>query len=432
MNYAAIELEHLEFWIVFQIRGPFPPTCSKIQGQENMNCKVIFILMMNILYVCSSPYLKHLLTKRSRYCGSSLTDVLSLVCHGIYATPQRRSCKNVINGKLRVFIHRLTVSDMLNYNDFMPEYHFGEHDHGNNGYPFISKEVAEAVIPQKMRRNGVVDECCYNSCSISEMMNYCAPQKQTIDFIVNNLQLWNGNFKQLTLLPNHIKNRILKIFNTSSYFWTGVDFHKLLSAMVNNDTCYINLTATTLDDAMLNTLSDCKNLKKVYLTRTENHIVTTAGLINLFKRANQLLMIQISNCIGVDDSVLDCLADNCPNLMGLDVGGCTNITDNGAKRLATLSNVTWLTFSQTQVSDDGITAIVTSPSGSKIRELRIDNCLNVTEAGLKVIAENCPNIEILMFYNCWSGGGRVSDETISSLYEENLKNLKQINYTITW
>lgn len=58
-----------------------------------------------------------------------------------------------------------------------------------------------------------------------------------------------------------------------------------------------------------------------------------------------------------------------------------------------------------QISDDGIFSLVKGSSGKNIKELRIDNCPNVTELGLKLIAENCPNIETLMFYNCSTDRG---------------------------
>ncbi|KAJ8913956.1 hypothetical protein NQ315_015194 [Exocentrus adspersus] len=216
----------------------------------------------------------------------------------------------------------------------------------------------------------------------------------TIEYIVNNLAVYaNQNIEQLKILPSHVKNRILRKFTTSSYFWRNVNFKDILHATVNITTSHINLTSATVDDDMLHILTRCKNVRKLYLTRTGTNNVTNRGLRNLLKCTNQLHLFVITNCDEVDDTVLECLSEYCPHLTGLDVGGCKNITDCGVKKLSALKNLTWLTLSQTQVSDDGISSLVKGSIGKNIKELRIDNCPNVTEDGLKIIAENCPNIE---------------------------------------
>ncbi|XP_018572656.1 protein AMN1 homolog [Anoplophora glabripennis] len=249
----------------------------------------------------------------------------------------------------------------------------------------------------------------------------------SIEYIVNNLAIYaNGNIEQLKALPPNIKNRILRKFTTCSYFWQNVNFKDVLCATVNDKTSHINLTSATVDDDVLNILNACKNVKKLYLTRTGGTQITNTVLKNLLKCTNQLCLFVITNCEEVNDGVLECLTDHCSHLMGLDVGGCKNVTDDGVKRLSTLKNLTWLTFSQTQISDEGISFLVKGSSGKNIRELRIDNCPNVTELGLKLIAENCPSIETLMFYNC------STDRDQIPFQEGQFKNLKQLTWTITW
>ncbi|KAJ8931858.1 hypothetical protein NQ314_015188 [Rhamnusium bicolor] len=125
-----------------------------IISESKMNCKIVLIVLMNILYVCSSPYLNHIMSKRSKFCGSKLTTALSLLCNGQYASPEKKS-----------------MADILNY----------EYDDDYNGlgvneieFPFLSKELAKSLVPQKIRRGGIVDECCHKSCTINELRSYCA------------------------------------------------------------------------------------------------------------------------------------------------------------------------------------------------------------------------------------------------------------------
>lgn len=102
---------------------------------------------------------------------------------------------------------------------------------------------------------------------------------RTIEYIVNNLAIYaNGNIEQLKILPPNVKNMILKKFTTSSYFWQNVNFKDVLCATVNDNTSHINLTSATVDDDMLNILNTCKNIKKLYLTRTGDNHITNTGM----------------------------------------------------------------------------------------------------------------------------------------------------------
>ncbi|KAJ8948990.1 hypothetical protein NQ318_023014 [Aromia moschata] len=117
-----------------------------------MNFRTIFILMvLNIAYICGSPYLNVMRAKRSRVCGSELRKMLHLVCRGNYASPQKKS---------------------YDY-DYDSEYRSRKPE---RDYPFVPKEWATSFIPQRLRRDGVVNECCYKSCSIEEMQTFCSPE----------------------------------------------------------------------------------------------------------------------------------------------------------------------------------------------------------------------------------------------------------------
>ncbi|XP_074030776.1 uncharacterized protein isoform X2 [Leptinotarsa decemlineata] len=223
----------------------------------------------------------------------------------------------------------------------------------------------------------------------------------SIKIILDNLPLYiKDDVKMLEILPFQLKNIILKRFTSSSYFWRNIDFKTVLSAVVNVYTSQIDLTSVVVDDEMLGILTNSKNLTKIYLSRSNGNLMTTTGLTNLLRHTKDLYIFLAANCDKIDDTVLECLSNCCPNLMGLDIRGCKNVTDCGVKYLSKLRNLVWLTFSNTQVSDDGLVCLAEGPSGENIKELRIENCSKVTEVGLDAIAKNCRNIEGLMFDNC--------------------------------
>lgn len=98
-----------------------------------------------------------------------------------------------------------------------------------------------------------------------------------------------------------------------------------------------------------------------------------------------------------------------------------------------------------QIGHEGISALVEGPSGKNLKELKIDNCVNVTEATLRKIVECCPDMEILIFYNCDRSISKywpicnckclklhVLGEMMFTPQENQLKNLKQLSWTINW
>lgn len=56
-------------------------------------------------------------------------------------------------------------------------------------------------------------------------------------------------------------------------------------------------------------------------------------------------------------------------------------------------------------------------SNRKIKELRINNCVNATGNVLKTIAENCPNIEVLDFH-CSQNQGEVANRLFCHFNEK--------------
>lgn len=73
------------------------------------------------------------------------------------------------------------------------------------------------------------------------------------------------------------------------------------------------------------------------------------ALIKFVSSCKKLHLLQVSNCSGVSDEVLISISINCPDLAGLDVAGCTNVTDIALEQMSNMQNLTWLTFSSTQV-----------------------------------------------------------------------------------
>ncbi|CAG9832174.1 unnamed protein product [Diabrotica balteata] len=248
-----------------------------------------------------------------------------------------------------------------------------------------------------------------------------------IDYVVDNLAIYmKENDERLSALPYSIKNRILRRFTTSAYFWRNINFKSVLLAIANEQTLSINLTSAPLDDEILKIISKCKNVRKLYLSRNDDGLITTKGLVELWKNCTNLISFVLCRSTEVRDEVLDCMAEHCPNMTCLDLGGCPQITDIGIKKISRLKKLTSVNFSATQITDEGTSCLARGPSGPKLTELRIEDT-QVTDVGLRDIAENCPNLQIL----CYRGRQRQDLDDFVPFHNE-LKNLKQVTWTVNW
>ncbi|CAG9864515.1 unnamed protein product [Phyllotreta striolata] len=248
----------------------------------------------------------------------------------------------------------------------------------------------------------------------------------TLEYVVNNLNVYvNENDDRISALPHQIKNRLLKKFTaTSRFMHKKVNFKTALKSIVNKQTSSINLLLADIDDDVLHIIGTCENVKDLYLSGIDASI-STKGLIRLLENCHNLVTFILSECPAINDAVLECIADNCPNINGLDING-SSVTDAGIKKLSNLKRLRCINLSATKITDEGIVHLVKGPSGSVLKELIIENA-EISEFGLRQIAEHCPNLEVLSFYNIDK-----RDDATCPTFSSELKNLKQLSWTVVW
>lgn len=250
-----------------------------------------------------------------------------------------------------------------------------------------------------------------------------------VDYITKNLSEYVNDKNALRYFPKNLKSRLLKRFLSSSFFWKECVFIDALSMLIHPLIQQIDLTSATVNDDILELLKGCHHLREVYLTRVKNYDLSSQALIDFLSPLEGLFVLQLSNCSAVNDDVLERVAKSCPNLSGLDVGGCGQVTDTAAGALSVMRNLQWITLSATQVSNKGIQTLVQGPSGEKVKELRISHCRNISDNILTEIIQFCPNIEVLIFHNTECKDNNTS---LKKVEEGGLKNLKQLTWTISW
>lgn len=233
--------------------------------------------------------------------------------------------------------------------------------------------------------------------------------------------------KSLEFLPFAIKNRILKKITTSSALQRNPDYQKIIGALLNEFTHEIDMTSLSVDDNLFEIISKCVKLRRLYLAGDKETLIKPERFTKLFKNLASLTSLVLTNYHQITDKTLKELVVNCQDLQAIDLTGCTGITNEGLCQLSKLDCLTCIKLSNTKISDQGVIQLVQGPSSTRLKELRLDGCTNLTSACLTSVAAHCPNIEVLIFNNC----SKSADE-VSGLEDNAFKNLKQLTWTIPW
>ncbi|XP_050419115.1 uncharacterized protein LOC126832400 [Patella vulgata] len=121
-----------------------------------------------------------------------------------------------------------------------------------------------------------------------------------------------------------------------------------------------------LNDKILNTFQNCRNVEGCDLYATELSDVTLAG-------------------------IFECS----PNLKEIDITGADKITVNGFKSLnKSVHTLTCLSIAYTMIDDRGLKVI--AENSPKLKSLNIMSCICITDVGIGYVASNCKELEGLL------------------------------------
>ncbi|KAK9115512.1 hypothetical protein Sjap_014459 [Stephania japonica] len=157
-------------------------------------------------------------------------------------------------------------------------------------------------------------------------------------------------------------------------------------------------------------VSDCRKL-------------TDKGLGKIASGCSDLRRLHLSGCRLISDLSLQALSDNCKFLEELGLQGCNNITDSG---LTILVDGCWrikvLDVSKcSNVSDVGVSSVCNACSSS-LRTLKMLGC-RIGDPSIVSLAQSCKNLETLVISGC----PNISNDSIKSLVitcKDSLKNLR--------
>ncbi|KAL7273818.1 hypothetical protein RUND412_003309 [Rhizina undulata] len=114
-----------------------------------------------------------------------------------------------------------------------------------------------------------------------------------------------------------------------------------------------------------------------------------------------LVHLDLSKCLHLTDAALRHLADNVPNLEGLQLGGCFNITDAGMiALLPTLPKLSHLDLEEcAEITNLTLIQLAKGPAAKKMKHLHVSYCENLGDSGISEVLRNCDNLRNLEIDN---------------------------------
>ncbi|KAF5749853.1 F-box/LRR-repeat protein 4 isoform X1 [Tripterygium wilfordii] len=140
--------------------------------------------------------------------------------------------------------------------------------------------------------------------------------------------------------------------------------------------------------------------------------LTDRGFSAVAKGCHDLRSMHLGGCKLVTDGMLLALSKNCPNLEELGLQGCSNLTDDGLTCLVSgCRRITFLDINKCgKVGNIGIST-VSEACSSFLRTLKLLDCYKVGDESILSLARFCINLETLIIGGCRD----ISDDSIKSL-----------------
>lgn len=146
-----------------------------------------------------------------------------------------------------------------------------------------------------------------------------------------------------------------------------------------------------------------KNLRRVkYFAFTNGFLVSIQDYEKLFRGLTNVTILDVSHSYIVNDDILTHVAENCPQLTSLSIRHCSNFYGDSLEFLIEkCQQLRSLSIIGTGIEDFAFERCAWKDS--KIEELDISWCRNITNAGLNLILPNLTNLRYLRLCSCQFG-----------------------------
>ncbi|KAG9448885.1 hypothetical protein H6P81_008850 [Aristolochia fimbriata] len=136
------------------------------------------------------------------------------------------------------------------------------------------------------------------------------------------------------------------------------------------------------DEGFTSILLSCKKLRKFEVI--DLFLLSDLAFHDLGNTSCSLVDVRLPSCTFLNGEAAQSIA-LCKNLEVLDFGGCENVTDQGLESFSSLTRLTTLNLSGTNITDTGLRAL--GCGNSPIGSLSLRSCYRVTDMGLAFLLQ---------------------------------------------
>lgn len=219
---------------------------------------------------------------------------------------------------------------------------------------------------------------------------------------------WKKFWLSISELPVTVKSRLVQALGRRQLL-----SDENIGYVINSEITELNLYNCLKSDFTVQLIGQkCRRLQCLDLgARMANlNMISAAALIPLFPNCPLLDQIKLSECIEVNDLVVESIVENCSEVKVLQLCGCLSITDRALKLIAdNCPALTSLDVSRTPVTDDGLCYFASGVSSKTITELLVNKCSLVSLTSVQQLLKCCTNLNIF----CFDG----TRATMDSFYE---------------
>ncbi|XP_049639803.1 protein AMN1 homolog [Suncus etruscus] len=226
-------------------------------------------------------------------------------------------------------------------------------------------------------------------------------------------------------LPPNIKDRLLKIMSLEGQI-TDCNISEILHPEAQT----LNIEGCDISDTALQHVCNCRKLRTLNLSSFEKkkNTITSEGIKAVASSCSYLQEVSLKRCSNVTDEGVLAFARHCRLLRIIKLSGCWGLTNAALQALGeNCPLLQCIDFSFTQVSDDGVMALVSGPCAQKLEEINMGYCVNLTDKAVEAVLTCCPQIQILLFLEC-----PLMTDRSREILEQSLgpNKLKQVMWTI--
>lgn len=231
-------------------------------------------------------------------------------------------------------------------------------------------------------------------------------------------------------LPRHLKDGLRRVLLKRGAV-TGPELGCLLHPGVSE----LDLSDCLISHQHLAVISTCSAIRKLCLnqcyqdqqTSHEDLSRCSRMLRALLVRNSRLSVLNMRKVPFVKDVSLSFLP---ASLTHLDLAGCSALSDGAVRRLTgSCPRLVSLSLSDTPVTDRSLVRLSVSRCRASLRELRISDCLNITDAGIEALLAGSTALQVFIFHGC----PRVTEKSRLSLQtflDSVGRHVRQVTWTV--